>query len=146
MRATGSFPAAAARFRSPGRLAQLGERQLDKLEVTGSSPVTPIEFRATEPKTGLWFEPTSSPSATATCLRRGVSPGSAAEACKCPEEALQTNASQPRRGRGCDLSFPMLRLGTGGLAAGPVGFRVVVQRQPGLERLRSRAVDANRSR
>ncbi len=26
----------------PGRLAQLGERQLDKLEVTGSSPVTPI--------------------------------------------------------------------------------------------------------
>ena len=25
----------------PGRLAQLGERQLDKLEVTGSSPVTP---------------------------------------------------------------------------------------------------------
>src|SRR6476469_7985345 len=26
----------------PGRLAQLGERQLDKLEVTGSSPVAPI--------------------------------------------------------------------------------------------------------
>ena len=25
----------------PGRLAQLGERQLDKLEVTGSSPVAP---------------------------------------------------------------------------------------------------------
>src|ERR671915_1750481 len=25
----------------PGRLAQLGERQLDKLEVTGSSPVPP---------------------------------------------------------------------------------------------------------
>jgi hypothetical protein len=32
----------AARFRFPGRLAQLGERQLDKLEVTGSSPVAPI--------------------------------------------------------------------------------------------------------
>ena len=31
-----------ARFLGPGRLAQLGERQLDKLEVTGSSPVTPI--------------------------------------------------------------------------------------------------------
>ena len=27
---------------APGRLAQLGERQLDKLEVTGSSPVAPI--------------------------------------------------------------------------------------------------------
>jgi hypothetical protein len=36
------FPFTAARFRTPGRLAQLGERQLDKLEVTGSSPVTPI--------------------------------------------------------------------------------------------------------
>jgi hypothetical protein len=34
----------AARFRRPGRLAQLGERQLDKLEVTGSSPVTPIAW------------------------------------------------------------------------------------------------------
>jgi hypothetical protein len=31
-----------------GRLAQLGEHQLDKLGVTGSSPVPPIEnFRAT---------------------------------------------------------------------------------------------------
>jgi hypothetical protein len=27
----------------PGRLAQLGERRLDKAEVTGSSPVSPIE-------------------------------------------------------------------------------------------------------
>jgi hypothetical protein len=27
----------------PGRLAQLGEHQLDKLGVTGSSPVPPIE-------------------------------------------------------------------------------------------------------
>jgi hypothetical protein len=26
---------------SPGRLAQLGERRLDKAEVTGSSPVSP---------------------------------------------------------------------------------------------------------
>jgi acetyl-CoA acyltransferase len=26
----------------PGRLAQLGERRLDKAEVTGSSPVSPI--------------------------------------------------------------------------------------------------------
>jgi hypothetical protein len=31
-----------ARLGRPGRLAQLGERQLDKLEVTGSSPVAPI--------------------------------------------------------------------------------------------------------
>ncbi len=28
----------------PGRLAQLGERRLDKAEVTGSSPVSPIAF------------------------------------------------------------------------------------------------------
>ena len=32
-----------ATFLSPGRIAQLGERRLDKAEVTGSSPVTPIE-------------------------------------------------------------------------------------------------------
>ena len=30
-------------MRLPGRLAQLGEHQLDKLGVTGSSPVPPIE-------------------------------------------------------------------------------------------------------
>jgi hypothetical protein len=29
-------------LRIPGRLAQLGERRLDKAEVTGSSPVSPI--------------------------------------------------------------------------------------------------------
>ena len=28
----------------PGRLAQLGERRLDKAEVTGSSPVSPTAF------------------------------------------------------------------------------------------------------
>lgn len=39
-----------ARLPGPGRLAQLGERQLDKLEVTGSSPVTPISPRI--PKRG----------------------------------------------------------------------------------------------
>ncbi len=32
-----------ARIQAPGRLAQLGEHQLDKLGVTGSSPVPPIE-------------------------------------------------------------------------------------------------------
>jgi hypothetical protein len=32
-----------------GRLAQLGERQLDKLEVTGSSPVPPIETSCKSP-------------------------------------------------------------------------------------------------
>ena len=31
-----------ATFLHPGRIAQLGERRLDKLEVTGSSPVAPI--------------------------------------------------------------------------------------------------------
>src|ERR1044072_2264203 len=30
-------------LRPPGRLAQLGERRLDKAEVTGSSPVSPIK-------------------------------------------------------------------------------------------------------
>lgn len=29
----------------PGRLAQLGERRLDKAEVTGSSPVSPMSER-----------------------------------------------------------------------------------------------------
>lgn len=58
----------AARFTFPGRLAQLGERQLDKLEVTGSSPVTPIKNRATEPNFGQWFEPTFSTFETATRL------------------------------------------------------------------------------
>jgi hypothetical protein len=31
-----------ARIGAPGRLAQLGEHQLDKLGVTGSSPVPPM--------------------------------------------------------------------------------------------------------
>jgi hypothetical protein len=30
--------------RFPGRLAQLGERRLDKAEVTGSSPVSPTDY------------------------------------------------------------------------------------------------------
>ena len=34
-------PRRAARIAAPGRLAQLGEHQLDKLGVTGSSPVPP---------------------------------------------------------------------------------------------------------
>jgi hypothetical protein len=39
-----------ARLADPGRLAQLGERRLDKAEVTGSSPVSPIqETAATAP-------------------------------------------------------------------------------------------------
>ena len=33
-------------WQPPGRLAQLGERRLDKAEVTGSSPVSPIERSA----------------------------------------------------------------------------------------------------
>jgi hypothetical protein len=33
-------------LRQPGRLAQLGEHQLDKLGVTGSSPVPPTPLRA----------------------------------------------------------------------------------------------------
>src|SRR5436189_6176290 len=38
----GSPAAGAATIGIPGRLAQLGEHQLDKLGVTGSSPVPPI--------------------------------------------------------------------------------------------------------
>lgn len=30
----------------PGRLAQLGERRLDKAEVTGSSPVSPTRLKS----------------------------------------------------------------------------------------------------
>jgi anti-sigma B factor antagonist len=41
-RQAGWRPQVQAITRTPGRLAQLGERQLDKLEVTGSSPVAPI--------------------------------------------------------------------------------------------------------
>jgi hypothetical protein len=50
--------------RFPGRLAQLGERRLDKAEVTGSSPVSPIREgpgnpRVLAPQRGLvvpiWF-------------------------------------------------------------------------------------------
>src|SRR3954468_5194737 len=33
-------------WQPPGRLAQLGERRLDKAEVTGSSPVSPTERSA----------------------------------------------------------------------------------------------------
>ena len=33
-------------WQPPGRLAQLGERRLDKAEVTGSSPVSPIKSRS----------------------------------------------------------------------------------------------------
>jgi hypothetical protein len=45
--ATAPFPPVPANYDSatvlaPGRLAQLGEHQLDKLGVTGSSPVPPI--------------------------------------------------------------------------------------------------------
>ena len=45
-------PDALPRLESPpqGRLAQLGEHQLDKLGVTGSSPVPPIPARVAEPE------------------------------------------------------------------------------------------------
>src|ERR1700722_14092360 len=39
------------RLPAPGRLAQLGEHQLDKLGVTGSSPVPPIE----KPRSGAFL-------------------------------------------------------------------------------------------
>src|SRR3954471_17920337 len=42
LKCLGGVGCLAATFSPPGRLAQLGERQLDKLEVTGSSPVAPI--------------------------------------------------------------------------------------------------------
>jgi hypothetical protein len=49
------FVAAAERLQSPprGRLAQLGEHQLDKLGVTGSSPVPPTT--KTPANRGFWF-------------------------------------------------------------------------------------------
>src|SRR4051794_11270355 len=40
--ASGSEGTTSCQIRSLGRLAQLGEHQLDKLGVTGSSPVPPI--------------------------------------------------------------------------------------------------------
>ena len=43
----------------PGRLAQLGERLLDKQEVTGSSPVSPIKRSAFAGLLCLWFETSS---------------------------------------------------------------------------------------
>ena len=36
----------------PGRLAQLGERRLDKAEVTGSNPVSPMK------QSNMWNQPT----------------------------------------------------------------------------------------
>ena len=39
--------------RLPGRLAQLGERRLDKAEVTGSSPVSPTPKRPAGRRRGL---------------------------------------------------------------------------------------------
>ena len=46
-------------LRLPGRLAQLGERRLDKAEVTGSSPVSPIKRPAFAGLLSLWFETSS---------------------------------------------------------------------------------------
>jgi hypothetical protein len=43
----------------PGRLAQLGERRLDKAEVTGSSPVSPIKRSAFAGLLCSWFETSS---------------------------------------------------------------------------------------
>ena len=48
--------------RTPGRIAQLEERQLDTLEVTGSSPVAPIPGAGPPPMfhNGKHFAPASS--------------------------------------------------------------------------------------
>ena len=46
-------------WQPPGRLAQLGERRLDKAEVTGSSPVSPIKRSAFAGLLCLWFETSS---------------------------------------------------------------------------------------
>src|SRR6476661_6991655 len=43
-------PPAAVTSAPAGRIAQLGERQLDKLEVTGSSPVAPIPWPLCRPE------------------------------------------------------------------------------------------------
>src|ERR1044072_7802539 len=46
-------------WQPPGRLAQLGERHLDKAEVTGSSPVSPTERSAFAGLLCSWFESSS---------------------------------------------------------------------------------------
>jgi hypothetical protein len=48
-------PSAPLHWRLPGRLAQLGERLLDKQEVTGSSPVSPIKRFAFAGVLCSWF-------------------------------------------------------------------------------------------
>ena len=48
-------PSKPATMAAPGRLAQLGEHQLDKLGVTGSSPVPPIS-RKPAPGAGFWVQ------------------------------------------------------------------------------------------
>ena len=43
----------------PGRLAQLGERRLDKAEVTGSSPVSPMRSKSTCQRAFCWLHGSS---------------------------------------------------------------------------------------
>lgn len=64
---------AAARFTRPGRLAQLGERQLDKLEVTGSSPVTPMEAALQSQESACGSSPLSRRPGCAIDLTQGWS-------------------------------------------------------------------------
>src|SRR6266446_6920225 len=52
-----------------GRLAQLGERQLDKLEVTGSSPVAPTLYARTAERLVCRLAPSSSASEGRSVLR-----------------------------------------------------------------------------
>src|SRR4051795_2283784 len=58
----------AATIASPGRLAQLGEHQLDKLGVTGSSPVPPTSERPAQ--AGLLRTPEAAQSVWVTGLAR----------------------------------------------------------------------------
>src|SRR3954453_9787437 len=78
----------------PGRLAQLGERRLDKAEVTGSSPVSPIESPATAGLFSWGLRP--SPSAV-DC--RG--------ACRPARRSSARRTAAPERGRGVQVPLTL---------------------------------------
>ena len=73
-RLPGPSPGGPDRIPRPGRLAQLGEHQLDKLGVTGSSPVAPIQTPASKrrPAWMLWSCVSEVPGMLVPCVRRCV--------------------------------------------------------------------------
>ena len=59
----------------PGRLAQLGERRLDKAEVTGSSPVSPISIMDLRQDDLDLYGPVRSSAIDIDWLKTGSAPG-----------------------------------------------------------------------